>query len=46
MPGIRKKTVEHESVIIPIIVGAPSTVTKRSSQGLEDLKISKRVETF
>ena len=31
--------------VIPIVIGAHGTVTKRLIQGLEDLKIRGRVET-
>ena len=35
-----------EGVVIPIVIGALSTVTKGLGQGLEDLKIRGPVETI
>ena len=32
--------------IVPIVIGALGTITKRLSKGLEDLKIGERVETI
>ena len=41
-----KKTVEHESTIIPVVIGALGTVTEGLKKGLENLEIIERVETI
>ena len=40
------KNIEHEGTVIPIVLGALSTVTKGLIKGLEDLEIRGRVETI
>ena len=41
-----KKLWNMKVTIIPIVIGALGTVTKYLVQGLEDLEITGRVETF
>ena len=41
-----KKTVDMKVTIIPVVIGALGIVTKGLVQGLEDLEITERVETF
>ena len=41
-----KKLWNTKVTIVPIVVGAFGTVTKRLSKGLEDLKVGGRVETI
>ena len=45
LPRELKKLWNMKVTVIPIVIGALGTVTKRLVQGLEDLEITGRVET-